>query len=118
VRTWTPTIGPHVGLLVTHNEAISIADYFTVFDRERGAAADATVNPAPADCASASMSSSDNAPVAVYRPTVHYAYYPCDETIASLHEARAAKFNTEPAQVKHTKTMPSHHLFQKPMICK
>ena len=30
VRTWTPTEGAHFGFLVTHNEAISIADYFTV----------------------------------------------------------------------------------------
>lgn len=30
VRTWTPTEGPFHGFLVTHNEAISIADYFTM----------------------------------------------------------------------------------------
>lgn len=30
VRTWTPTEGPFHGFLVTHNESISIADYFTV----------------------------------------------------------------------------------------
>ena len=30
VRTWCPTPGPQYGFLVTHNESISIADYFTV----------------------------------------------------------------------------------------
>ena len=30
VRSWTPTPGPQYGFLVTHNESISIADYFTV----------------------------------------------------------------------------------------
>ncbi len=29
VRTWCPTPGPQYGFLVTHNESISIADYFT-----------------------------------------------------------------------------------------
>lgn len=59
VRTWTPTAEAHYGFLVTHNESISIADYFTV----RG---------------------SDGK--AVYRPTCHYAYHPCDDAVLSLHE--------------------------------
>jgi homospermidine synthase len=58
VRTWCPTPGPQYGFLVTHNEAISIADYFTV--REGGEA--------------------------VYRPTCHYAYHPCNDAVLSLHE--------------------------------
>ena len=58
VRTWTPLEGPFHGFLVTHNESISIADYFTV--RNRGAVR--------------------------YRPTVHYAYHPCDDAVLSLHE--------------------------------
>jgi homospermidine synthase len=61
VRTWCPTLGPQHGYLVTHNEAISIADYFTV---EGGRGLD---NPA-------------------YRPTVHYAYRPCDAAVLSFHE--------------------------------
>ena len=32
VRSWCPTPGPQYGFLVTHNEAISIADYLTVRD--------------------------------------------------------------------------------------
>jgi homospermidine synthase len=59
VRSWTPLEGPYHGFLVTHNESISIADYFTVRKKD-GAVA--------------------------YRPTVHYAYHPCDDAILSLHE--------------------------------
>ena len=58
VRTWCPTPGPQYGFLVTHNESISIADYFTVRDGKK----------------------------VVYRPTVHYAYHPCDAAIMSMHE--------------------------------
>jgi homospermidine synthase len=58
VRSWTPTPGPQYGFLVTHNESISIADFFTL--REGGKA--------------------------VYRPTCHYAYHPCDDAVLSLHE--------------------------------
>jgi homospermidine synthase len=58
VRTWTPNEGPFHSFLITHNEAISIADYFTI---------------------------SKNG-TAVYRPTVHYAYHPCDDAVLSVHE--------------------------------
>ena len=58
VRTWCPTLGPQFGLLVTHNEAISISDYFTVGD------------PLKPD----------------YRPTCHYAYHPSNDAVLSLHE--------------------------------
>jgi homospermidine synthase len=59
VRSWTPTPGPQYGFLVTHNESISIADYFTVRDASGKA---------------------------VYRPTCHYAYHPADDAVLSLHE--------------------------------
>lgn len=58
VRTWTPSTGAHYGFLVTHNEAISIADYYTV--REGDGVA--------------------------YRPTCHYAYHPAGDAVLSLHE--------------------------------
>lgn len=58
VRTWTPLEGPFHGFLVTHNEAISIADYYTVRDGD----------------------------AVRYRPTVHYAYHPCDDAVLSVHE--------------------------------
>jgi homospermidine synthase len=35
VRSWCPTPGAQYGFLVTHNESISIADYFTVRDGAR-----------------------------------------------------------------------------------
>jgi homospermidine synthase len=59
VRSWTPTAQAQRAFLVTHNESISIADYYTVRDAS-GAA--------------------------VYRPTCHYAYHPCDDAVLSLHE--------------------------------
>ncbi len=59
VRTWCPTPGPQYGFLVTHNESISIADYFTVKD------GDGTL---------------------AYRPTCHYAYHPANDAVLSLHE--------------------------------
>ena len=37
MRTWTPLEGPFHGFLITHNEAISIADYLTVRDGDVGA---------------------------------------------------------------------------------
>jgi homospermidine synthase len=58
VRTWTPRSGYFHGFCITHGESISIADYFTV---------------------------RDGAQVA-YRPTVHYAYHPCDAAVMSVYE--------------------------------
>jgi homospermidine synthase len=58
VRTWTPIEGPFHGFLITHGESISIADYFTVREGDQVG----------------------------YRPTVHYAYHPCDDAVLSVHE--------------------------------
>jgi homospermidine synthase len=58
VRSWCPTPGAQYGRLVTHNESISIADYFTL---GKGANAE-------------------------YRPTCHYAYHPANDAILSLEE--------------------------------
>lgn len=58
VRSWTPGEGNYHGFLITHGEAISISDYFTVRENSR----------------------------VVYRPTCHYAYHPSDNTVLSLHE--------------------------------
>lgn len=58
VRTWTPLAGPIHGFLITHSESISLADYFSIGNDD---------NPA-------------------YRPTVHYAYHPSDDTVQSVHE--------------------------------
>ncbi len=58
VHTWCPTPGPQFGFLVTHNEAVSISDYYTVGEGHEPE----------------------------YRPTCHYAYHPCDDAVLSLHE--------------------------------
>lgn len=58
VRSWTPLEGAYHGFLITHSESISIADHLTL--KKDGKL--------------------------VYRPTVHYAYHPCDDAVLSLHE--------------------------------
>ncbi len=58
VRTWTPKAGYFHGFLITHSEAISLADYYTVKHGDE----------------------------VVYRPTTHYAYHPCDNAVLSVHE--------------------------------
>jgi len=70
VRSWTPCEGPYHGFLVTHSEAISIADYFTV----KGGDA------------------------VHYRPTVFYAYHPCDAAVLSLHELAGKNWNQQDRQ--------------------
>jgi homospermidine synthase len=67
VRTWTPTARAQHGWLITHNEAISIADYFTVKEGSE----------------------------VVYRPTCHYAYHPCDDAVLSLHELGGAQWQPQ-----------------------
>jgi homospermidine synthase len=67
VRSWCPTPGAQYGFLVTHNESISIADYFTVKDGGK----------------------------AVYRPTCHYAYHPANDAVLSLHELFGNGGNTQ-----------------------
>ncbi len=61
VRSWCPD-GPQFGLVITHNEALSIPDYYTVWQDGR----------------------------ATYRPTCHYAYHPCNDAILSLYEVNGA----------------------------
>jgi homospermidine synthase len=68
VRTWAPAPGPQYGFLVTHNEAISIADYFTVKDKRQDG------------------KNTGKKSKVIYRPTCHYAYHPCNHAILSLHE--------------------------------
>ncbi|KQQ79488.1 homospermidine synthase [Aureimonas sp. Leaf324] len=69
VRTWCPTPGPQYGFLVTHNESISIADYFTHRNKEDEV---------------------------TYRPTVHYAYHPANDAVLSLHELFGAAGKIQP----------------------
>lgn len=71
VRSWCPTPGPQYGFLVTHNESISIADFFTVRDKKGKL---------------------------VYRPTCNYAYHPCNDAVLSLHEMFGAEGKAQPEQ--------------------
>jgi homospermidine synthase len=69
VRTWTPLEGPFHGFLITHNEAISLADYYTVRNPDGSAR---------------------------YRPTAHYAYHPCDDAVLSVHEFAGKNWQLQP----------------------
>src|ERR1700729_62713 len=69
VRSWTPTAKAQYGFLVTHNESISIADYFTLRAGRK----------------------------VVYRPTCHYAYHPCNDAVLSLHELFGQAGTRQPA---------------------
>jgi len=70
VRTWTPLAGPIHGFLITHSESISLADYFSIGGGERPA----------------------------YRPTVHYAYHPSDDTVQSVHELAGRNWELQTAR--------------------
>jgi homospermidine synthase len=70
VRTWTPLEGPFHGFIITHNESISMADYYTVRDGRK----------------------------VTYRPTVHYAYHPCDQAIMSMHEIAGKNLHQQKRQ--------------------
>jgi homospermidine synthase len=67
VRSWVPS-GPIIGMVIRHGEAFGISDRLTVWSGDK----------------------------AVYRPTVHYVYCPCDAAIASLHEMRMRQYELQP----------------------
>ena len=67
VRTWVPNYSIQ-GMVVRHGEAFTLSDKLTVWEGKK----------------------------AVYRPTVHYAYCPCDAAIASLHELRGNNYELQP----------------------
>lgn len=71
VRTWCPTPGPQYGFLVTHNESVSIADFFTAYDKKGKVS---------------------------FRPTCHYAYHPCNDAVLSLHEMFGNGGEAQPVQ--------------------
>jgi len=66
VRSWVPS-GPIVGMVIRHGEAFTLSERLTV--EEAGAA--------------------------VYRPTVHYAYCPCDAAVASLTELKGSGYRLQ-----------------------
>ena len=67
VVSWVPDCPIH-GMVVRHGEAFTISDRLTVW--EDG--------------------------LAIYRPTVHYAYCPCDAAINSLQELRGRDYQLQP----------------------
>lgn len=67
VNSWVPPNHRIVGMVVRHGEAFSITEKLTVRDGEN----------------------------VLYRPTVHYAYCPCDSAIASLHELRGTDYQMQ-----------------------
>jgi homospermidine synthase len=72
INTWVVSWVPHFcirGMIIRHGEAFTISDRLTVWD--------------------------DGRPI--YRPTVHYAYCPCDCAIASLEELRGRDYDLQPA---------------------
>lgn len=68
VASWVPPDHHIVGMVVRHGEAFSITEKLTVWKDGK----------------------------AVYRPTVHYAYCPCDSAIVSLHELRGLDYVLQP----------------------
>jgi len=69
VRSWVPC-GEITGMVIRHGEAYSISDRLTVWEGDK----------------------------AVYRPTVHYAYCPCDAAANSLHELEMRQFELQKNQ--------------------
>ena len=71
INTWVRSWVPHYniqGMVVRHGEAFSLSNFLTVCD--------------------------DGRPI--YRPTVHYAYCPCDAALASLQEMRGYNYQLQP----------------------
>ncbi len=67
VVSWVPNYSIN-GMVVRHGEAFTISDKLTVWKDRK----------------------------AIYRPTVHYAYCPCDNAIISLHELRGRDYELQP----------------------
>jgi homospermidine synthase len=70
MNTWVRSWIPHheiIGMIIRHGEAFGISDRWTVWKDGK----------------------------AIYRPTVHYAYMPCDATITSLHELRCRNYEMQ-----------------------
>ena len=72
VHSWVPSGGPIIGMVVRHAESFTISDHLTVWE-------DTIEGRRP-----------------VYRPTVHYAYMPCDNAILSLYELTMRNFQLQP----------------------
>ena len=69
VRSWVPYC-EIIGMVIRHGEAFSISEKLTVLKNGK----------------------------VIYRPTVHYAYMPCNETLSSLYELRARNYELQAKQ--------------------
>src|SRR3954454_24417838 len=69
VRSWVPC-GEITGMVVRHGESFTMSEHLTVWD-----------GPSP-----------------VYRPTVHYAYCPAADAVASMHELEMRHFDLQSDQ--------------------
>ncbi|MBI5408384.1 MAG: homospermidine synthase [Nitrospirae bacterium] len=67
VHSWVPLGGEIIGMVVRHAEAFTISDYLTVWNETHP----------------------------LYRPTVHYAYMPCDNAVISLYELTMKNYNMQ-----------------------
>jgi homospermidine synthase len=67
VRSWVPDC-EIVGMAIRHSETFGLSDRLTVLKDGN----------------------------ATYRPTVHYAYMPCNDTITSLHELKCRNYEMQP----------------------
>lgn len=71
VRSFVPPNHHIIGMIIRHGEAFTISEHLTVWKDET--------------CTEA-----------IYRPTVHYAYMPCDNAISSLQELRGQNHELQP----------------------
>ena len=69
VKSWVPA-GEIRGMVIRHGEAYTISNYLTVWENSKP----------------------------VYRPTVHYAYCPCDAAINSIHEFEMRNYDLQKNQ--------------------
>jgi homospermidine synthase len=78
MNTWVRSFVPGhetIGMVIRHAEAFSISDRLTVWKNS---------------------ATKRGGKKAAYRPTVHYAYMPCHETLSSLYELRARNYHLQP----------------------
>lgn len=69
-RSWLPSLGGFQGLMLSHDETFSIADFLSLRDGERFA----------------------------YRPTVMYVYHPCDDAMLSALELEGRGWQMQPTR--------------------
>jgi len=73
INTWVVSWVPYFcirGMIIRHGEAFTISDRLSVWENGK----------------------------AIYRPTVHYAYCPCDSALVSLEELRGRDYELQPNQ--------------------